>query len=264
MKNINYDSDYKMNNFFVEAGDRTDDGFLITGENFNHLANVLRIKTGENVFISCGGETDLCRIESINTETAKAVIIEENAIDTELPVRITLFQGIPKGDKTELIIQKCVELGVHRIVPVEMKRCVVKLDDKRKKSKTLRWQAIAESAAKQSKRNIIPEVCEAVPFAKAIEKASEADMILLPYENERGMIDTMTALKSIKSGMKIAIFIGPEGGFEESEIEAAKAVGARIISLGSRILRTETAAITAVGMCMLAIEMQEAESERIS
>ena len=257
MKNINYDSDYKMNNFFVENESLKDDEYLITGGNFRHLADVLRMQVGENIFISCEGRTDLCRIRDIESDHAVAEIIEENAIDTELTVELTLFQGLPKGDKMELIIQKCVELGVHRIVPLQMKRSVVKLDEKRKKSKAQRWQAIAESAAKQSKRNIIPEVSETIGFYEALKEAKKEDLILIPYENERGMADTKAALDEIKPGMTVGIFIGPEGGFDEKEIEAAKEAGGRIISLGSRILRTETAAIAATAMCMLAIEMKE-------
>ena len=264
MKNIFYDFDYKMNNFFVENGSLKGDEYLITDGNFRHLADVLRMKVGENIFVSCDGKTDLCRIEKIDSAFAVAKIIEKNAIDTELPVELTLFQGLPKGDKMELIIQKCVELGVHRIVPVQMKRSVVKFDEKRKKSKTVRWQAIAESAAKQSKRNIIPEVSETIGFFDALEEAKKEDLILIPYENERGMADTKAALEKLKPKMKVAVFIGPEGGFDEREIEEAKNAGGRIISLGSRILRTETAAITATAMIMLAVEMKEGSDESFS
>ena len=154
----------------------------------------------------------------------------------------------------ELIIQKAVELGVHSVIPVEMKRCVVKLEEKKKKSRRERWQAIAESAAKQSKRSRIPEVGEVLSYQAAMTMAGEMDLFLLPYENERGMAATKEALETIRPGMKVAILIGPEGGFDPKEVDKAVEKGARSISLGRRILRTETAAITAVGMCMLHIE----------
>ena len=155
----------------------------------------------------------------------------------------------------ELIIQKTVELGVHAIIPTQMQRCVVKLDDKKKKSKTQRWQTIAESAAKQSKRSAVPEVFDAVSYAEALDIAKNLDVLMVPYECKDGMFSTRIALNRIKEGSKVGIIIGPEGGFEESEIEKAINAGGEIISLGKRILRTETAAITAVGMVMLHCEM---------
>ena len=191
-----------------------------------------------------------------------ALIIEENYQNTDLPIKIVLFQGLPKSDKMELIIQKAVELGVHSIVPTEMARCVVKLDDKKKKSKKERWQAIAESAAKQSKRSEIPEVCDVLSYDEALKKAAELDLLLVPFESKNGMRDTKEALSQIKSGMSVGIIIGAEGGFDELEIEKAQSSGGRIISLGRRILRTETAAITAAAMCMLYAEMNLNEENK--
>ena len=159
----------------------------------------------------------------------------------------------------ELIIQKSVELGANAIIPVEMKRCVVKLDSKSESKKIERWQKIAESAAKQSGRNIIPEIRNITAFRDALDKAASYDMILVPYESENGMESTKNALSEIKSGMNIAVFIGPEGGFDEKEIRAAKEHGAKILSLGKRILRTETAAISAVSLLMLYTEMNISE-----
>lgn len=244
-----------MNNFFVDATARTGDYYYITGADYNHITNVLRMKIGDTFLISNNGQSHLCEIESIDCEKVTAKIIEENYQNTQLPVKIYLFQGLPKSDKMELIIQKCVELGVYSIIPVEMNRCVVNLDDKKKKSKVSRWQAIAESAAKQSKCSIIPEIGDVITYKQALAKAKELDLLLVPYENERGMTATKEALKKIKSGMSVGIFIGPEGGFDEKEIISADETGGLRISLGSRILRTETAAITSVGMCMLHIEM---------
>ena len=213
------------------------------------------MKIGDSLFISCDGVSHLCEIESINDGYLTAAITEENCQNTDLPINIILFQGLPKSDKMELIIQKAVELGVNSIVPVEMNRCVVRLEEKRKRLKLERWQSISQSAAKQSKRSSIPEVCEILSFKEAMKKASELDLFLVPYESKNGMADTENALKQIKSKMTVGILIGPEGGFEPFEIENAKEAGAKIISLGKRILRTETAAICAASMCMLYAEM---------
>ena len=244
-----------MHNFFVEDNSRQDNCYYITGADFNHIKNVLRMKTGDTFLVSENGISNLCRLESVEGETAVAEIIEENYQNTELPVKIYLFQGLPKVDKMELIIQKTVELGVYEIIPVEMSRCVVKLDDKKKKSKQTRWQTISESAAKQSKRNFIPGIGNVLTYKQALEKAKNLDLFLVPYESKNGMADTKEALEKISSGMSVGIFIGPEGGFDESEIESAVSCGGNIVSLGQRILRTETAAMTSVAMCMLHVEM---------
>lgn len=246
-----------MFNFFVDDSKRQGDIFYIDGTDFNHIKNVLRMRVGDELLVSSLGKSHLCEIESLDGDTAKVKITCENYQSTELPVEIILFQGLPKADKLELIIQKTVELGVTRIVPVEMSRCVVKLDEKKKNTKVSRWQAIAESAAKQSKRTVIPEIGNVLTFKQMLEEAKALDLFLVPYENKDGMAATKAALDKIKSGMKVGILIGPEGGFEEAEVEAAALVGGEAISLGSRILRTETAAITATAMCMLHIEMSE-------
>ncbi len=213
------------------------------------------MRIGDTFLVSENGTCNLCSLKSFEAESVIAEIIEENFQNTELPVKIYLFQGLPKSDKMELIIQKAVELGAGAIIPVEMNRCVVKLDDKKKKSKTARWQAIAESAAKQSKRTVIPEVYDAVPYKKAVAMASELDMFMVPYESKNGMAETIEVLAKINKCKSVGIIIGPEGGFEENEIAHALEAGGQIVSLGKRILRTETAAITAVSMCMLHIEM---------
>ena len=243
-----------MFNFFIEEGNRHNNRYLITGADYNHIKNVLRMKTGDEFLVSENNVSNLCRIESFEGESVIAEIIEESFQDTSLPVRIYLFQGLPKSDKLELIIQKAVELGVDEIIPVEMNRCVVKLDDKKKKSKVERWQNIAESAAKQSKRTSIPVVNNVMSYKQALEKASELDVFMVPYECKDCMESTVNALSKIRRGMSVGILIGPEGGFELNEIDSAKEWGGIPISLGKRILRTETAAITAVGMCMLYAE----------
>lgn len=244
-----------MFNFFVDEQNKQGDCYFISGSDYNHIKNVLRMDIGDKCLISCLGKSDLCCIEAFGKDTVTLKIIEESYTDTELPVKIYLFQGLPKGDKMEYIIQKCVELGVFAIVPVEMSHCVVKLDSKKAKAKQARWQAIAESAAKQSKRNIVPQILDVCSYNKALELAADLDMLLVPYENKEGMAATKDALNMLASAKTVGIFIGPEGGFDKAEIEKATAAGGKIISLGKRILRTETAAVTAVGMCMLSIEM---------
>ena len=243
-----------MFNFFADENKKQNSHYIIDGTDYNHIKNVLRMEVGDTCLVSASGKSDLCRIESFSDEAVCFEILEENYTDTELPVKIYLFQGLPKGDKMEYIIQKCVELGVFAVIPTEMKHCIVKLDDKKAKSKQARWQSISESAAKQSKRNIIPEIMSVCSFDKALEFAKTLDLIMVPYENKDGMGATVEALNSLKTAKSVGIFIGPEGGFEEKEIEKTLLANAKVISLGKRILRTETAAITAVSMCMLEIE----------
>ena len=244
-----------MFNFFADETNKQNSHYIIDGADYNHIKNVLRMEIGDRCLISCGGMSDLCRIDSFSEAAVSLKILEENYTDTELPVKIYIFQGLPKGDKMEYIIQKCVELGVFAIMPVEMKHCIVKLDDKKATAKRSRWQSISESAAKQSKRNIIPEILEVSAFDKALEFAKTLDLVLVPYENKEGMTATAEALSMLQNVKSVGIFIGPEGGFEKAEIEKEINAGAKIISLGKRILRTETAAITAAAMCMLNIEL---------
>lgn len=245
-----------MHNFFVNENQRFDDKYIINDKDYNHIKNVLRMNIGDNFLVSDNGASHLCEIEGFEGETVIAQIIEENYNDTTLSIKIYLFQGLPKGDKMEMIIQKTVELGVEGIFPVEMTNCVVKLDEKKKKSKVSRWQSISESAAKQSKCNKIPEIFDVLTYKQALAKAKELDLLLVPYESKNGMEDTKDALSQIKAGMSVGILIGPEGGFDEKEVEQAFDMGGKVISLGKRILRTETAAITSVSMCMLYAEME--------
>lgn len=245
-----------MYNFFVENTAKKDGRYFIAGADYNHIKNVLRMNMGEQFLVSCEGVSDLCELESIESDTVVAKIIKTNYQSTNLPINIHLFQGLPKSDKLELIIQKAVELGVATVTPVSMKRSIVKIDDKKKKSKRERWQAIAEAAAKQSKRTAVPEVCDILSYKEFIARAKELDLLLVPYECADGMSAIKAALSEIKSGMNVGIIIGPEGGFEQKEIEDALEIGGKVISLGSRILRTETAAITTIAMCMLYSEME--------
>lgn len=244
-----------MHNFFVDESQKQNNRYLIKGADYNHIINVLRMDIGDSFLVSYDGKSDLCKIEAFDAETVTALITEENYQNTELPLNIYLFQGLPKGDKMEFIIQKSVELGVFAVVPTEMNRCVVKLDEKKKKSKVARWQAIAESAAKQSKRNYIPKVFDVLSYKQALKMAEELDLLIVPYENEDGMAATKQVFENLKDCKSVGILIGSEGGFDESEINIAKEIGGKVISLGKRILRTETAAITSVAMCMLNTEM---------
>ncbi len=244
-----------MYNFFVDENAKTIDGYSISGKDYNHIKNVLRMKLGEDLLVTFNGKSDLCCICDFTESEVIVKIIKPDYQNTELPVSITLFQGIAKGEKMELVIQKAVELGANEIVPVEMKRSIAKIEKNKVKQKTERFNLISESASKQSKRNVIPKVLEPMAFDKALDYAKNFDLLIVPYECADGMKATIDTFNQIKKGMKIGVMIGSEGGFDDGEIEKAKALeNAKIISLGKRILRTETAAITALSALMLYIE----------
>ncbi|HIZ21637.1 MAG TPA: 16S rRNA (uracil(1498)-N(3))-methyltransferase [Candidatus Blautia faecigallinarum] len=232
----------------------------ITGEDVNHIKNVLRMKPEDEVWVSDGENKEYhCRIQSLCREEVLLEILYVQETDYELPGKLCLFQGLPKGDKMELIIQKAVELGVSQIIPVETKRCVVRLDEKKAEKKTARWQEIAKSAAKQSKRMKIPKVGPVMSLKEALSYAGELDVCLIPYELARGMEETKKIIQAIQPGESIGIFIGPEGGFAPEEVEAAAAIGAKPITLGRRILRTETAGLAILSVLMFRLEGEEPE-----
>ena len=245
-----------MQRFFVEPHqiDRDRHEIHITGNDVNHIANVLRMKKGEELWISDKEKEYHCVIESTEEDEVLLHILYVQEPDYELKNRIYLFQGLPKADKMELIIQKAVELGAYSVVPVSTRRCVVKLDNKKAEKKVSRWQQIAESAAKQSKRMLIPNVHEVLTFREALKYAESMDVRLVPYELARGMQETKEILAGIEPGQSVGIFIGPEGGFEEKEIEAAIEGGAKPITLGRRILRTETAGLAILSVLMFQLE----------
>ena len=246
-----------MQNFFVYDWQVQGDTVTIEGTDVNHMVNVLRMKVGEEVSVHDDvNRKYLCRIAELQEDKVCLSILEQQTSDTELPCRIYLFQGLPKGDKMEWIIQKGVELGAYAIVPVATKRAVVKLDEKKAQKKVARWNSIAESAAKQSGRGMIPEVLPVMKFSEALQFAKDLDLNLIPYEKAEGIADTKQRIEKIRPGQSIGIFIGPEGGFEEAEVEMAKEMRAIPVTLGRRILRTETA-----GMTMLSILMYHLESE---
>ena len=245
-----------MYQFFVEPTQIREHVITITGSDVNHIRNVLRMKTGEELAVSNGidGKEYRCMIETIEEDQILCRLLFVKESDVELPARIYLFQGLPKADKMELIIQKAVELGVFQIIPVATKRAVVKLDEKKAAAKQTRWQAIAQAAAKQSKRRIVPEIASCMSFAQAVKYAESMDVKLIPYELAEGMEDTRRLLETIKAGQSVAVFIGPEGGFAEEEIELAKEAGIAPVTLGRRILRTETAGMTVLSWLVYLLE----------
>ena len=229
-----------MNHFFVEPNQIQGKRVVITGENVNHIKNVLRMRPGEEISVSNGtdGKEYRCGIAEIKDREVVCGLrfIKEEGL--ELASKIYLFQGLPKADKMELIIQKAVELGVYEIVPVACKRSVVKLDGKKAAGKVQRWQVTG--------------------FGEAINYAGQLPVKLIPYElagvEGETMEKTRAIMKNLKPGEDIAVFIGPEGGFEEKEVAGAMAAGALPITLGRRILRTETAGITVLSILMYHLE----------
>ena len=246
-----------MHHFFVNP-EQVEDGLIrITGSDVNHIKNVLRIRQGEEMLVSDGtGRDYLCQAEEIAGQEVTVRILETEEEGRELLSRIWLFQGLPKSDKMEFIIQKAVELGAAGIVPVTTRNTVVKLDPKTEEAKVKRWQAIAESAAKQSKRSLVPRVSGIMTLKEAFDyvESQGFSVRLIPYEHEAGMDGTKTELDAAGPGQDIAVFIGPEGGFDEREIELALSKGVRPISLGRRILRTETAGLALLSVLMMRLE----------
>lgn len=244
-----------MHHFFVTPDQVQEDQIYIEGSDVNHMKNVLRMKIGEEFHVSDGNNKKYrCEISEFGDTNVCAKILEELKADTELPSKLYLFQGLPKGDKMELIVQKAVELGVWEIIPVSTKRAVVKLDAKKAAKKVERWNSISESGAKQSGRNVIPKVKQVMTYKEALAYAKELDVVMIPYELAEGMEDTKQFIDGIRPGQSVGIFIGPEGGFEQEEVELAISMGAKSVTLGKRILRTETAGLTVLAVLMYHLE----------
>ena len=249
-----------MYHFFVESNQITPDEKRvdITGSDYNHIAHVLRMKIGEQFSVSVRDRDDgrelFYEIDSITDDSVVGKLCFVEEFGNELPSKIYLFQALPKVDKMELIIQKAVELGAFQVIPMSTKRCIVKLDEKKTESKIKRWQAISEAAAKQSKRAIIPEVSMPMTLKQAVQYAKDMDVKLIPYENAKGMNGTKEIINNIKAGESIAIFIGPEGGFSEDEVALCRENGIVPVTLGKRILRTETAGFTIISWLMYQLE----------
>lgn len=223
-----------MYQFFIQPDSiKEEEIWIADPQDVNHIRNVLRMKKGEKVSLCCEakGKEYICSIEEIESDIVKAAIIDINGESRELPVKITLFQGLPKSDKMELIIQKAVELGVAEIVPMATKR-----------------------AAKQSKRGLIPEVKPVMSFKEAVEYGKSMDMLLIPYEDAKGIAHSREVVETVKDKKSLGIYIGPEGGFPEEEVSLAMKAGAEPVTLGHRILRTETAGMTLLSILMFMLE----------
>ncbi|MCR5789861.1 MAG: 16S rRNA (uracil(1498)-N(3))-methyltransferase [Lachnospiraceae bacterium] len=258
-----------MHQIFIDESQIEGKKILVTGEDYHHIRNVLRMKPGEEISVipktplsdgEGNGKELRCLLNAYHeTEReAELTLIFVKEADIELPCRIYLFQGLPKGDKMELIIQKAVELGVFSIIPVAMRRSVVRLSPERERKRIERYQAIAAAAAGQAKRGIIPEVTGVRSFTEALRYAEEQEIgvRLLPYElsDQTGMDRTRRIFSDIRPGDKIAVFIGPEGGFDEEETGLAVEKGFQEITLGKRILRTETAGLTVLSWLVFLLE----------
>lgn len=251
-----------MYEFFVDSDAVSEHQIYITGKDAHHIRDVLRMRPGEELAVSDGSGTlqYQCTIREFTEAGVTLDILYVNDVNAELPCRIALFQGLPKSDKMEWIIQKAVELGASEIIPVETKRSVVKIEDKKKSSRVERWQNIAEAAAKQSKRRKIPKIEPIMSFGEALSYAEEFTVKLIPYELAEDMNYTRKLFtEEIKPGDSIAVFIGPEGGFAPEEIEKAQKQGAHPITLGRRILRTETAGMTVLSWLLYLLEDREEE-----
>ncbi len=247
-----------MLHIFVDPAQMKGDLLYVTGKDVNHIKNVMRLKKGDEISVRTGRDDREYRygIEEFTDSEVVCRLRFVKEADVELPVKVYLFQGLPKADKMELIIQKAVELGAAEIIPVEMRRSVVKLDASKKAKKTQRWQAIAESAAKQSRRAVVPMVREPMTMEEAVRFAEQnTDVRLLPYELQEADGSTRDVMDGIREGSAVSIFIGPEGGFDPAEVELAREAGIRPISLGKRILRTETAALVVLSFLIYHFEI---------
>lgn len=244
-----------MQQIFVREEDIEDGRIRVTGEDANHLGRAIRLKAGEKIRVSTDAERNfICEAVSFDSDALTLQILEESE-DTEPANKIILFQAIPKGSRMETVIEKAVELGASEIIPVDMKYCVVRLDEKKKASRVQRWQKIADGAARQSKRSQMPKVGPVLSFREAADQLQSLDISLVPYENAQGAAYTMELLRKIKPGQSVGILIGPEGGFAPEEIDYLRdSKKAEVISLGHRILRTDTAAIATMTLVMMASE----------
>ena len=250
-----------MPKFFVKEEQIKDNEIIIIGQDVKHIKKVLRAKIGDELQIcnSQNGENFLCEIQDLENEDITCKIKEKIQEKVESNIEVTIFQGLPKADKMEYIIQKSVELGVSNITPVEMKRCVVKLDGKDKIKKIERWQKISEVAAKQCGRDKIPQINNVINIQNICNLISEYDILLVAYENEKEntlkeQIEKLKKQNNLELKIKIGIVIGPEGGLEENDVNKLKENGAQIITLGKRILRTETVALNILSIIMYELE----------
>ncbi len=261
-----------MHHFFVPSEQIEGDIVHITGSDVRHIRNVLRMKEGDEIHVRTGEDNReyRCRLLEVQPSAsgssgragsgygaedeiqAQICWVEEQNV--ELPSQLVLYQGLPKSDKMEWIVQKAVELGAARIVPVDMKRSILRLSGAKADKRIARWQAISESAAKQSRRMIIPEVSPIMTWSQAVEDAAKLDHFFVPYELADDMDKTRALLSGIAPGQSVGIMIGPEGGIAPEEVNLALTKGAGTITLGRRILRTETAGLAVLSALMISLE----------
>ncbi len=246
-----------MPKFFIKSNQINENEITLVGEDVKHISNVLRKQIADEVNI-CNIDTSenfLCQITKFEKDNIQCKILKKLECKTESNVDITIFQGLPKSEKMELIIQKCTEVGVKTFVPVQMERCIVKLDEKSKVKKIERWQKIAETAAKQSGRNNIPDIKDVINLEKLCNLIEKYDIVLLAYENEFNCTLKSELKKLIgRENLKIGIIIGPEGGIDEKEVKELVIAGAKRITLGERILRTETVGIVVSSIILYELE----------
>lgn len=247
-----------MRKFFVTENQIIDNKIRIIGEDVNHIRNVLRLNTGDIIKI-CAQNIEknfISKIDKIDKDFIECVIIEIADNEAEGKVELDIYQGLPKADKMELIIQKGTELGVKSFTPVNFERCVVKLKGNDEIKKIERWQKISETASKQSGRDIIPKINNILNIKELCNNFSKYDIVLVAYENEKknSLKNELKLLKTDKEKIKIAVIIGPEGGISEKEIQEFKLNGAKIITLGNRILRTETVCLMCASIIMYELE----------
>lgn len=236
-----------MNRFFTDKENINENRIIIKGKDFNHIKNVLRMARGEKLEISSHEDIYLGEIENFSEDAVVINILEKEESSKSESIEISLFQALAKGSKMDLIIQKGTEIGVTNFYGVLTHRTIVKInDEKKEKNKLKRWSSIAEEAAKQSKRSKVPKVKEIMTFKNMINFLGDQNTIIVPYEDEEN-ISIGQVLKELKKTHEknINLIIGPEGGFEEKEIEEIKRIGGRVVTLGDKILRTETAGFVA-------------------
>lgn len=234
-----------MPRFFANLSQINDNSIVINGEDAKHIGVVLRMKKNDKLIVCDGQNTDYsCIIKDISKDLIQLEILEKERNSIEPKIKIKLYQSIPKIDKMEFIIQKCIEVGVDEIIPTVTERTIVKIDKNKINSKYERWNKIAESASKQCMRGKIPKISKPISFLEALNKSKSTDLALIPYEYEK--LNKLRLSLQDFVGNSISIFIGPEGGFTESEIKLAKQNNLIPITLGKRILRTETAGLVTI------------------
>ena len=247
-----------MPRFFIEDSLSSETSCLILkGADFHHIRDVLRLRTGDEIIVCDGASQDLvCRLEKFLPDGVELTVLERSSNQSEPLYRVTLYQGLAKGDKMDTIIQKAVELGAARIVPVSCQRSVTRLDEHNRDKKVQRWQRIAVEAAKQCGRGQVPEVGPVLDFADAVSEAAQADLRLVPWEGERerSIREELEAAVNLPANPSISLLIGPEGGFDADEITLALGAGICPVTLGRRILRTETAGTAVLAMILYHFE----------